>query len=75
VLEDDRNLQPSENIVPVVRKEVADAYGKEFTELVNSITDRLSTDTLRRLNQRVELGGEDPAAVAHRWLLLQGLVR
>ena len=74
VLEDDRNLQPSENIVPVVRKEVAEAHGMEFTELVNSITERLSTDTLRRLNQRVELGGEAPAEVAHRWLDLQGLV-
>jgi osmoprotectant transport system substrate-binding protein len=74
VLEDDRSLQPSENIVPVVRREVADAHGKEFTELVNSITARLSTDTLRRLNQRVEIGGEAPAAVAHRWLLLQGLI-
>jgi osmoprotectant transport system substrate-binding protein len=74
VLEDNRNLQPSENIVPVVRKEVAETHGSEFTELVNSITDRLSTDTLRRLNQRVELGGEAPAAVAHRWLLLQGLI-
>jgi osmoprotectant transport system substrate-binding protein len=75
VLEDNRNLQPSENIVPVVRKQVAEAYGREFTELVNSITDRLSTDTLRRLNQRVELGGEGPGEVAHRWLLLEGLIR
>ncbi|HZA19557.1 MAG TPA: ABC transporter substrate-binding protein, partial [Actinomycetota bacterium] len=33
VLEDNRNLQPAENIVPVVRKEVADAHGREFTEL------------------------------------------
>lgn len=74
VLEDDRGLQPSENIVPVVRREVADAHGKEFTELVNSITARLSTDTLWRLNQRVELGGEAPDEVAHRWLLLQGLI-
>jgi osmoprotectant transport system substrate-binding protein len=75
VLEDNRNLQPSENIVPVVREEVAEAHGREFTELVNSVTDRLSTDTLRRLNQRVELGGEAPAVVANRWLLLQGLVQ
>ena len=74
VLEDNRNLQPSENIVPVVRKEVAEAHGIEFTELVNSITKQLSTDTLRSLNQRVELGGEAPAAVAKRWLLLQGLI-
>ena len=74
VLEDNRNLQPSENIVPVVRKEVAEAHGIEFTELVNSITKQLSTDTLRSLNQRVELGGEAPAAVAQRWLLLQGLI-
>jgi osmoprotectant transport system substrate-binding protein len=75
VLEDNRNLQPSENIVPVVRKEVAKAHGREFIELVNSITDRLSTGTLRRLNQRVELGGEAPEEVAHRWLLLQGFVQ
>jgi osmoprotectant transport system substrate-binding protein len=74
VLGDDRNLQPSENIVPVVRKEVADTHGRDFTELVNTITERLSTDTLRRLNQRVELGGEAPAEVARRWLVLQGLV-
>ena len=74
VLEDNRNLQPSENIVPVVRKDVADTHGREFTQLVNSITQRLSTDTLRRLNQRVELGGEAPGAVAQRWLLLQGLI-
>ncbi len=74
VLEDDRSLQPSENIVPVVRKDVAEAHGGVFTKLVNSITERLTTDTLRRLNQRVELGGEAPAAVAHRWLLLQGLI-
>jgi osmoprotectant transport system substrate-binding protein len=52
VLEDNRNLQPSENIVPVVRKEVAEAHGIEFTELVNSITKQLSTDPLRSLNQR-----------------------
>jgi osmoprotectant transport system substrate-binding protein len=75
VLEDNRNLQPSENIVPVVREEVAEAHGMEFTGLVNSITERLTTDTLRRLNQRVELGGEAPDEVAHRWLLLQGLVQ
>ena len=74
VLEDNRNLQPSENIVPVVRKEVAEAHGIEFTELVNSITKQLSTDTLRSLNQRVELGGEAPDEVAQRWLLLQGLI-
>jgi osmoprotectant transport system substrate-binding protein len=74
VLEDNRNLQPSENIVPVVRKEVAESHGSGFTKLVNSISERLSTDTLRRLNQRVEVGGEAPAAVANRWLLLQGLI-
>jgi osmoprotectant transport system substrate-binding protein len=75
VLEDDRGLQPAENIVPVVRRDVVNAYGGEFVGLVNSITNRLSTTVLQQLNGGVDIGGADPAAVAEKWLVEEARVQ
>lgn len=74
VLEDDLNLQPSEHLVPVVRSETASAYGEDFEFVVDSVTKHFSTDTLRELNGRVEIEGDDPAEVARDWLETEGLI-
>jgi osmoprotectant transport system substrate-binding protein len=68
VLIDDRGLQPPENVVPVVREETVDAYGDEFTDVVNSITSHMSTSDLQLLNAGVDVGGADPRDVAEGWL-------
>jgi osmoprotectant transport system substrate-binding protein len=73
VLEDDRGLQPSENIVPVVRKEIVDRYGQDFIDLVDSVTHLLSTEELRELNKRVEIVGDGVEKVARAWIASQGL--
>lgn len=73
VLRDDLGLQPSENVVPVVRQEILDAYGSELARLLDSVTARLSSAALRDLNERVELRGDDPAEVAAEWLEQEGL--
>jgi osmoprotectant transport system substrate-binding protein len=75
VLEDDLHLQPAENVVPIVRQQILDIHGPKLAHLLNSVTARLSTKTLRELNQQVELEGEDPAAVARDWLDHEGLDR
>jgi osmoprotectant transport system substrate-binding protein len=67
-LKDDRRLQPAENIVPMVRTETIAIYGPTLVRLVNAITAQLSTRDLIQLNQRVELEGAKPAAVAADWL-------
>jgi osmoprotectant transport system substrate-binding protein len=72
VLIDDRDLQPPENVVPVVREETVDAYGDEFTDVVNSITSHMSTSDLQLLNAGVDVGGADPRDVAEDWLAEQG---
>jgi osmoprotectant transport system substrate-binding protein len=67
-LEDDRRLQPAENIAPMLRTETVAAYGPTLIRLIDTITAQLDTADLIQMNQRVELEGAEPAAVAADWL-------
>lgn len=74
LLEDDRELQPAENVVPIVRTEVLNRYGSAFSRAIRRVTRLLSTSDLRALNRRIELGGRRPREVAGEWLTEQGLI-
>jgi len=74
VLEDDRGLQPAENVTPVVRREIVDAYGSRFTKVVNDVSAMLTTDELTEMNRRVDLG-EETQKVAAAWLRSNDLVQ
>jgi osmoprotectant transport system substrate-binding protein len=67
-LADDRRLQPAENIAPMMRTEIAAAYGPRLVRVLNNLTDQLNTRDLIQMNQRVELEEAKPAAVAADWL-------
>jgi osmoprotectant transport system substrate-binding protein len=67
-LNDDRRLQPAENIAPMMRTETADAYGSALVRVINNLTAQLNTRDLIQMNQRVELEGAKPAVVAADWL-------
>ena len=67
-LADDRRLQPAENIAPMMRTEIAAVYGPRLVRVLNNLTDQLNTRDLIQMNQRVELEGAKPAAVAADWL-------
>ena len=67
-LTDDRRLQPAENIVPMMRTEIAAAYGPTLVHLINNLTAQLNTQDLIQMNQQVELEGTKSAAVAADWL-------
>jgi osmoprotectant transport system substrate-binding protein len=68
-LTDDRRLQPAENIAPMMPTKTVTAYGPTLVRLINAITAQLNTQDLIQMNQRVELEGAKPAAVAADWLL------
>jgi osmoprotectant transport system substrate-binding protein len=74
VLEDDRDLQPAENVVPIVRSDVLDRYGDAFSNAVLEVTSRLTTSHLRELNRKIELQGLPPGKVAQEWLTGEGVV-
>ena len=66
-LEDDRRLQPAENVVPVLRREVLDAYGPALVRLCNAVSAQLTTAELTRLNLQVA-EGQPAAEAASGWL-------
>ncbi len=74
-LADNRDLQPAENVIPVLRRATADRYGPGLLAALDAVSVRLSTDALTALDAQVELDGRDPRAVARSWLREQGLLR
>ena len=73
VLADDRGLQPAENVVPLVRQDVVARYGPRLLAVLDTVSARLTTGSLRALDARAELRGQDPRLVAGSWLRTQGL--
>jgi osmoprotectant transport system substrate-binding protein len=74
-LADNRDLQPAENVIPVLRRATADRYGAGLLAALDAVSARLSTAALTALNAQVQTNGHDPHAVARSWLRDQGLGR
>jgi osmoprotectant transport system substrate-binding protein len=72
LLEDDRDLQPAENVTPVIRTSVLDRFGPPLADTINAVSALLSTGELRTLNAEVARGAT-PEQIASRWLASNGL--
>lgn len=73
LLEDDKGLQPAENLAPAVRAEIIEAYGDQFAETLEKVSSQLTTAELTAMNKSVGIDGEDPEAVAAEWLKAIGV--
>jgi osmoprotectant transport system substrate-binding protein len=73
-LSDDRELQPVENVVPVVSAPALGRYGARLVGALDAVSARLTTGSLRFLNWRTTFGGNSAAAEARGWLERRGLV-
>jgi osmoprotectant transport system substrate-binding protein len=71
-LEDDRDLQPAENVTPLLRSEVVEHFGPDLVDRIDAVSRRLNTEGLRGLNARVA-NGQDVESVASAWLAAAGL--
>lgn len=74
VLEDDQKFFLPYSGTAVVRGEIIRQY-PQLQELLGNLSERLTDDTMRELNGRIDIDGEDPADVAYDWLLSEGLVK
>jgi osmoprotectant transport system substrate-binding protein len=72
-LADDRGLQPAENVTPLVRRSVVERWGPTLVERVNSVSERLTTHSLRALNGAVGVDASDLAGIAAHWLKSEGI--
>jgi osmoprotectant transport system substrate-binding protein len=73
ILEDDRRLQPAENVTPLVRTEVLERIGPSMAATLNAVSAALTTEALTAMNAEVAVDGRTPAAVAADWLRREGL--
>jgi osmoprotectant transport system substrate-binding protein len=72
VLADLRGLQPAENVTPLLRRDVVVQFGVGLVAVLDAVSARLDTSSLRALDARVELDGQDPRRVAGNWLHSHG---
>jgi glycine betaine/choline ABC-type transport system substrate-binding protein len=71
VLEDDKHLEASDNIVPIIR---ADVDTPQIDGILNAISAKITTDQMLGLNKQVDISQQDPAAVATKFLNDNGLM-
>lgn len=74
VLKDDRGLQPAENIVPVVRRELLEEHGRPLAATLDSVSRLLTDQELRFLNAEIDIEHKPAEAAASDWLQKHGLV-
>ncbi|HEX7276569.1 MAG TPA: ABC transporter substrate-binding protein [Acidimicrobiales bacterium] len=69
VLEDDKQLQNADAVVPIVK---ADKVLEAARTIMNDVSAKLTSDELSEMNERVNVGKEDPDVVAGTWLSEHG---
>jgi osmoprotectant transport system substrate-binding protein len=73
VLTDDRRLQPSENVTPVIRQAVLTDYGSGVETTIDAVSALLTSVELTDLIRQVASDQGSPETVAARWLREHGL--
>lgn len=74
LLEDDKHLQPAQNLLPLARQDLVDAAPADFEEILNAITAKLTTDALTQLGVAININHEEIADVATQFLEDNGLL-
>ncbi len=73
-LEDDEGLLSADNIVPVVRADLAEEYGDALADAINELSALITTEDLIAWNVSTDIDKEEPADVATAWLEEKGLL-
>lgn len=74
VLSDPKGAQPIYQPAPTVRKEIADKY-PELATILDPVFEKLTLETLQKLNGQVAVEGRDAKTVATDWLKSEGFVK
>jgi osmoprotectant transport system substrate-binding protein len=70
LLQDDKQLQLADNLIPIVRKDALDA-NPDIATLLNGIMAKLSQEQLTALNKAVTVDARPSADVAKEWIAAQ----
>jgi osmoprotectant transport system substrate-binding protein len=71
LLEDDKLLQPAENLIPAIRESVSTPG---IVAALDAVSEQLTTEELTELNRQQSQDKQDSDAIAEAWLADKGLV-
>jgi osmoprotectant transport system substrate-binding protein len=74
VLADDKGILSADNVVPVLRSEIAESYGDELTAALDDLSALLTTEDLLEWAIATDVDKDEPADVASAWLEEKGLL-
>lgn len=74
VLEDDKKLFPPYQVAPVIRQETLE-QNPGIRDALNTLSPKLTTETMQRLNYEVSGKQREPAEVAKEFLVQEGLLK
>jgi len=72
ILADDRHLEPSDNVTPVVSRALLRRFGSRLSDTLDAVSAKLTTRELTALDRSVA-AGRSPAKVAAAWLTAREL--
>lgn len=73
VLDDDKHIQPAQNLVPAVSTDFLQQH-PDLAGVLNPLMAALTTEKLTELNGKIAVDREKPADVAHEFLTQAGLL-
>jgi osmoprotectant transport system substrate-binding protein len=73
ILEDDKGIQPAQNLIPAVRTEFLDE-NPDVADVLNELSATLTTEQLGEMNAEVDINRQKPEDVAAAYLEEQGLL-
>lgn len=74
ILEDDKKLFPPYQVAPLVRQETLDK-NPGIRDVLNTLSAKLTTETMQRLNYEVSGKQREPAEVAKEFITKEGLLK
>jgi glycine betaine/choline ABC-type transport system substrate-binding protein len=75
ILQDDKELIPSGNVIFIASKKVADDAGPDFGDTIEKVQGNLTLPVIQELNARVDIDKEKPADVAQQYLQESGYIK
>lgn len=73
VIKDPEFVSPVYSPGPIVREEIAEEY-PELQEILAPVFEAVDEDTIRHMNKRIQVDGENPADLAAEFIADQGLI-
>jgi glycine betaine/choline ABC-type transport system substrate-binding protein len=75
LLEDDKGIFPSGNVIWVTDQATVDEAGPDYAATIEKVQQGLTLPVMQELNARVDIDKQDPAAVATQYLKEDGYIQ